>query len=267
MRRTAGHRRTRTRADRDPRGGGDRRAPGAGAGGRRKPGPNKPAARARDGAGKPGEAVTGKLLALAERVPPRWPGRRCIRWLDCRCRRGRSPGWGSWRGTPESERALIAIELCGRTPGARPRPRRWPRCCWTTGERARAEAAAEALGQRPEAAAALAAALMATTDTRPGRAAVPAAAPPAVAPGSRHDPPVIARAAVLVESDAPAADARGTWRARWIRRALAAGACASWRPELRQGPQGAPGPARVAGAGSQPGGGRRGRTGRWRCWN
>jgi hypothetical protein len=106
---------------------------------------------------------------------------------------------------PESERAQIAIDLCGRTPGPAS-AEALASVLLETGERARAEAAAQALGERPEAPAALAGALMATDDRDRAEMLSRLLRPQLAKLDKGWKRKLIARAAALEEVGSPAAD-------------------------------------------------------------
>ncbi len=107
---------------------------------------------------------------------------------------------------PESERAQIAIDLCGRTPGPAS-AEALAAVLLETGERARAEAAAQALGERPEAPAALAGALLETDDRDRAEMFTRLLRPQIAKLDKAWRRKLIARAAALEETGAPAADA------------------------------------------------------------
>jgi hypothetical protein len=107
---------------------------------------------------------------------------------------------------PESERAQIAIDLCGRTPGPAA-AEALAAVLLETGERARAEAAARALGERPEAPAALAGALLDTDDKDRAEMLARLLRPQLAKLDKGTKRKLIARAAALEESGSPAADA------------------------------------------------------------
>ena len=106
---------------------------------------------------------------------------------------------------PESERAQIAIDLSGRTPGPAS-AEALASVLLETDERARAEAAAQALGERPEAPAALAGALLATDDRDRAEMLSRLLRPQLAKLEKGWKRKLITRAAALEEVGSPAAD-------------------------------------------------------------
>ena len=166
--------------------------------------PGKPAGGGR-GAGKQTRTAAGMLLLLAEKAPAPVARAALYSLVGLPLSAAQVGRVGRLAGHPESERALIAIELSGRTPGAAS-ARALAQVLLQTSERARAEAAAQALGARPEAAPALAGALLATADRDRAEMLSRLLRPQLARLDRAMARKLIARAAVLVETGGPAAD-------------------------------------------------------------
>jgi hypothetical protein len=150
-------------------------------------------------------AAVAALVQLAEKGPPAVARAALYSLVGLSLTPAQVKRVGKLAVHAESERALIAIGLMGRTPGAASAAA-LAAVLVHTGERARAEAAAEALGDRPEAAAALAEALIETEDHDRAEMFARLLRPQLGKLGRPLGRRLIERAAALVEAGSPAAD-------------------------------------------------------------
>ena len=151
-------------------------------------------------------AMAGSLVQLAEKGPAPLARAALYSLVGLPLAPALVKRIGKLAAHPEAERAQIAIDLCGRTPGPAS-AEALAAVLLETGERTRAEAAARALGERPEAPAALAGALLDTGDRDRAELLCKLLRPQLAKLDKSWRRKVVARAAVLAEVGSAAADA------------------------------------------------------------